>query len=1323
MPAFNRIPGKFRYAGMDLHHPPDLMAEDRCPFLFNMQPDLLTGALTTRPPIVSLATTAAGVPIHSVSRLNDSIPGVANPFVRCAGAGTGLYSGGGSPLLEIDTGYSGNPLAFVPYRPAQDAEPWMYCYDSARQRRFKTDNTINQIGIASPNTEPTLARVQPLYTIVENANAVGNWSPGTTSGGTTAGPFLVDRGPVGFSNPVYDSGTSGMGSFGFTPAYLIGANLNWLTAGSMITMDTEQVVIEQVFVPVSNTTIAAIQYDTGSTGLCTIVLTVPVTGVQRNALLYFNGATFLRVLSITAGPNGSYSIRVNSGGSTLTVGMTVEGVASFRAWTNLPHTTSSPISGHSIQFTFTPSVSGGSMQDWVATNPSLGTTLDLTTVGGGVRPLQNEDYMHMSLSFDHPEFITEIHITLITQPDTPNLAENGGYLYYVVRPGDFQASITGIGGVTTQQATLQSQLDALSSEISSAGVTEGIGENVPQPPYPAPAVTSTSAPATQQLELGGSSWTEVMFKLSDLTAVGTGPLNTLSNVKKLGIYVFVDGGQTTMYFGGWWVGGGYGPDCNFNTYGNQAPEIQWRYRYRNSATGAHSTVSPETRNGEILRRQAVSLTCPNSPDPQVDLVDWERRGGTNPDWHYVGTSPQGIAFIDSITEAAAQIADPLEVTCYQPWPVTDTPKTGTALVVGTSVVWQTGAQFNVQWLRGTEVILNGPGGSTFSLYAPPSSATVMQLAQSYPTPVTGSTLVAFSIPEATIESQPIYGAWLDEANNRVLTVGDPLNPGLLYFSNPDNPDGASDAGYIEITSPSEPLLNGFYAEGANYVFTSSSLYRVESTPGATNPYVAYRLSGVEGMAGPWAFDAQRRIVWYWGPDGIYAYAFGAAAENLTAQDLYPLFPHAGQQGRQAIPGVPVSIGGQTIYPPNYSLASQLRIGYSESFVYATYQNSNGATEALVYSLTLKGWRKDLYSPQATLFWLEKGIPSPEVMVGGLDGNLYVVGPGASNDSGGAIAWAVLPRVVDGGDSRAVKQFGDMMFDYSGTFDCQILWDNLLVAGASAVVPPQAQRTHYLFDLFTPPDTSDTPLIHYNVTALLTGVGCNVYLYEWQPSYLPLPELTTSRVTDWQSGGALHYKFVQGIRLHANTFGVSKPVQVQYDGYQLGPIFTVNLNGEQTIPISFQTPFKCHLLRLVPIDDTPWDLFPDSEWIFEPEPEPATYWISQPTALGQSGYLHCREMWLPFAIPGAGAVVSVIVDNGTPVSLAVLSAAASPTKQYVVLPPLKGRYWQLTATGTGLQIYENDLEFLVKSWGSAGAYQRVKPFGDLSGGAGRSGARI
>lgn len=1778
---YNRIPNKFAYSGMDIHHPPDLMPPGKCSLLFNMYPDLQNGTMVMRPALDQLATTVSGVPIHSISRLNDSF---TSSFTRFVGSGSVLYSGSGGTLASLDTGFSGNPLAMVPYRPPQSPQSWMYVYDSSRQQRYKADNSTKQnIGIAAPTLEPSAVRIQPLYDTVDNATAT--WSSSSAVGGSITGPSTVARVPSSaFASVIlYDVGSTGM--ICVLPS---ATNYEWMTAGSMVVIGSETVVIEQVFPSTYSTTVGAIQYDTGSTGLCTIVPAVPLPGLARNMLLYLNSTVYVRVLNVTAGPDGSYSFRCNTASTTVAAGQTIVAGPNFRCWVNSTHIGGggSPLTGNSINFTFTPSPSNGTMSGILSATPGTG---NLSFAGS--RPLLNEDYMHVSVAFDAPQYVTEIHVMLDVDETTNDFNHN--YYYYVLRQGDFQQSV--IGGNTT----LGDQLSAITASIQSQLASEeSFDTSNPQPPYPAPQVPSAASPSPEQIQVGGTQWLEAMFKLENLTRVGSDASRTLANVAKVGFAVFTSGGTANVYFGGWWAGGGYGPDCDFNSYGNQFAEIQWRYQYYNSLTGAKSTVSPETRNGEILRRQGINITANNSPDAQVDTILFERRGGTNPDWHYVGSMPVGgggvTTFLDNVTEAAAQIGTPLEVTSYQPWPVTDVPRTGTASVVGTSVVYVSGDHFNVRWLRGTEIII---GGNTYSLYAPPSSTTVLQLAQNIPPPSGNFT---WSIPEATIEGQPLYGAWLDESNNRIMAVGDPLNPGILYFSNVNNPDGASDSGYIEVTPPSEPLLNGFYDEGANYVFSNSGLYRVDSTPGSANPYVAHKLTGVEGMAGPWAFDHKRRNLYWWGPDGIYGYQFGAAGEMLT-QDLYPLFPHAGQHGQQGIPGVPVSIAGNTIYPPNYANASFLRIGYSESFVYATYQNTNTVFEALVYSLEAKGWRKDQYTPNVALFWLEEGVANPLLLVGGTDGDLYNVSSTATADHGGAVSWLVLPPVQNAGDSRALKQWGDLWIDYSAanTVGIQVLWDNLLVTGINPSAASATNRTQTILDLVSAPQTTD--ILHLNVTMLFTGTG-PVFLYEWQPSYLPLPEDSEGRPTDWQigaskgfkwingviihadtfnvakslkveydnqtsggavitvthngeqripyyfppiyahelrlvpqddvlwhdwqdeewignnepeyggavavnwifggqgfkwingvmlhadtfnqpklieiqldggatsfnitiqhngeetlpyyfapvyghqlrivpqdnvawrcwpdvgaigndepeyggalavnwtngglegykwinglllhadtfntakqiqlqfdggiigptitinhngeetlpyyftpyfyhlyrivpldsvpwrhwkdtrpigntepeyggalavnwvfggsdnkwvngilihadtfnkpkliniqmdggatanfnitiqhngeetlpyyftpvyghqlriipadsvswrfwpdlrplgntepeAGGALavnwsnggaegnkwvngillhadsfnkvkqiqlqfdggtnpvtlsiqhngeetlpyyfapvyahmyrivpldgvpwrfwqdtvllfnlepeyggalavnwvnggteHYKYVQGIRLHADTFGLPKQVQIQYDGGIIGPTLTILHNGEETLPYSWPVPFKAHLMRIVPLDNVPWRYWNNTEWVYEIEPEVANYWISQPTALGQNGYIHARELWIAYTLSGASGVISAIVD-GKLTTIATVGQSMTPVKKYFPCPPVKGQYWQLTATGSGLQIYERDCEFLVKSWGSTASYMRVKPFGDISGGGGASGSKI
>src|SRR5665213_3802421 len=211
--AFQRIPGKLAISGMDLHPPPDLLPADKCSLLLNLQPDLLTGALSLRPCPAALATTVSGLPVHSVVRLNDLVPEAAAAFSRFVGSGTKLYSGVGGALTPLDTGFSGNPLAFVPYRPAQSPESSLYAYDSLKQRAYKTDGTTRNIGIASPVQEPSAVRIKPLYSIVEDGkDTSGYWSGGSSAGGTTSAASVVTRVPSGTTATavLYDSGTTGM---------------------------------------------------------------------------------------------------------------------------------------------------------------------------------------------------------------------------------------------------------------------------------------------------------------------------------------------------------------------------------------------------------------------------------------------------------------------------------------------------------------------------------------------------------------------------------------------------------------------------------------------------------------------------------------------------------------------------------------------------------------------------------------------------------------------------------------------------------------------------------------------------------------------------------------------------------------------------------------------------------------------------------------------------------------------------------------------------------------------------------------------------------
>lgn len=1290
MADYQRSINKFGYKGINLRSPPDLMPEGRTPFLSNVVSNVVNGGLTSRDGIdpVGPDGVTTNAPVHSIKRLNDDLPESILAWTRFVGTGQFLYRAPTNTpaFVQIDSGYSGNPLSMVPYRPAQSPESWLYVFDSKKQQKYKTYSPAVNIGIVAPTVPPVSNLNKPLYTMVlEPINNTG-W----VASGSASTPTFVSRDVAGttISYIVYDSGTTGMACIGATNSV---DDYSWIVAGCAITVHLgDYTIVEQVFTGSYSTTILGVHYDVGTSGLCTIQPTNPVPGLQRNMLILINGNA-VRVLSVTAGPDALYSFRCSTN-FTAVAGNTLVGVPSFRAYTINAHAAGEELTQGALSTDITLPVNTSVTSGQV----SAPMPLDLTVLGG--RPLLNEDYMHVSLRFDKPQYVTEVHVMLDVDAATNDFTQN--YYYYVARQGDFQQSAS--GNVTTIQSRLNALQNAIALNFQNASDTESTSNA--QIPYPGQQIPQAGLPYSEQIATGDNAWFELTFKLSDLARSGTDMSRTLANVEAIGIYVATAQGSVNCQFSGWWVGGGYGPDCNFNSYGNQGIPIQYRYRYRSSATGAISNQSPATRIGEIVRRQSVHLTFTPSTDPQVDLVDVERFGGTNPDWHRVAfVSNSSGVYDDAVTEAAAAAGEPLELLMYQPWPVTDEPRTGTCNTYGTCVVKLTGTPFNANWVRGTEVqILN----NTYTLRQVLSD-TLLEVEENIG--VNGTLLgVSYLIPEATIAGYSLPYAWLWPAENRIFSCGDSYNPGLLYFSQPDNPDCASDRGYIEVTSPSEPLLNGFLFEGICFVWSAQNLYRVDSTPGAVNPYTSYRLSGVPGLGAPWAFDASGSILVYLGQDGVYAYTGGATAQNLTDEDLYPLFPHSGG------PGVPVMIGNQVLYPVNYANLNALRIALTDNDIYFNYQDSSGARPTLRFSLFSKGWTPYKYVYDATIHYQEEGVNNPVTLIGFVNGRVGQISlTGSQYDfTVNEISCSVLTPSMDTGDTRARKQFGDIMLDYTGQITQGVFYDNNLVTGVSGTVPALTTRNQTVIDLVAvPDDTDDAAVLHRNISMLLAWKASQATtLYEWQPSYLGRPADTTGRPTDWMDAGSLRYKFVHGVRIKADAYGTGKQVQVQYDGEMLGPVITLGGSGEQVRVYSFDTPFKAHMFRLVPLGDSPWSFF-EADWIVNPEPESTSYWVTQPATWDMAGFLHSRELWLAYASPNA-ALVSLVVD-GVVSTLNPFPANNRMQKVYVPTPPLKGKVWQLTGTGTALQIYERDTELRIKSWGSTEQYAIVRPFGDLT----------
>ena len=111
---------RLEFHGMDTVHPPDAMPAGKYPYAQNVRAylkDRVTGRATQGSPLFTVPGS-----VHTLRRLNDTTPnGPPSGFVIIAGAGSSLFVNSAS----VQTGFSGNPLSLVPFRPNTSVQPWM----------------------------------------------------------------------------------------------------------------------------------------------------------------------------------------------------------------------------------------------------------------------------------------------------------------------------------------------------------------------------------------------------------------------------------------------------------------------------------------------------------------------------------------------------------------------------------------------------------------------------------------------------------------------------------------------------------------------------------------------------------------------------------------------------------------------------------------------------------------------------------------------------------------------------------------------------------------------------------------------------------------------------------------------------------------------------------------------------------------------------------------------------------------------------------------------------------------------------------------------
>ena len=474
-------------------------------------------------------------------------------------------------------------------------------------------------------------------------------------------------------------------------------------------------------------------------------------------------------------------------------------------------------------------------------------------------------------------------------------------------------------------------------------------------------------------------------------------------------------------------------------------EVQYRYVYRSSATGATSNPSPES-TAESVPVSANTVTSIWSPDPQVDVVDYYRIDSTVSEFTYVATGPNddlgtnpgtNTSITDALldTELGSQL---LQYDNYEPFPSIDLPQKGVCSVSGGVINWVSGGAiggsstgFNIRWLAGTEILIGSPTSLAYTFIARPTSTTTVAI----PGVPDGDNL-AYEIPQPILAAQPLPYMWGPTDNiNFAYAVGDPLRPGTLYWCAGSNLDSAPDTNQQDVTDPGEPLINGAITGGLGVLFSIKRGWLIL-------PNSANAVATAQGVVGStWTLQESSitrglympRCVWVSGggliffrvDDGVHISEYGSASKSVTDQDLYPLFPHESPGVGSSAPQS-VTIAGYTIYPPDDSYPELQRFSGDKAYMYYDYQGTDGNPHTMVFDLAAMGWVWDLYDPPATIHAPAEGESTQETLVGCSDGTVRVL-----SSAGTEAATAVLLTPAwDKGDTRAIAQWGDLYIETS-----------------------------------------------------------------------------------------------------------------------------------------------------------------------------------------------------------------------------------------------------------------------------------------------------
>lgn len=274
-------------------------------------------------------------------------------------------------------------------------------------------------------------------------------------------------------------------------------------------------------------------------------------------------------------------------------------------------------------------------------------------------------------------------------------------------------------------------------------------------------------------------------------------------------------------------------------------------------------------------------------------------------------------------------------------------------------------------------------------------------------------------------ARPLPFVWGPAFNPaRLLGCGDPDRPDAVYFSNPGNADQWGVGQWVDVSAPSDQMINGCVYNTRVFAFSKEKMFEmIAGLPGGAT-ITPFPTPCSRGLISPWGLwprgSASCRAIYFVAKDGVYM-TTGGQEQSIVDGDIKPLFPTQDGPGRSVE-------GYQAV---DVERIEDIRLGFHNDELYFIYRGTLGDMQMLIYDQQKQRWRAGSYPVSIATIYSEEAGPASSLLMADTAGSMYTTATGTADilqASSPDIQVVIRTGAFDQGMSLNQKEYANVIFD-------------------------------------------------------------------------------------------------------------------------------------------------------------------------------------------------------------------------------------------------------------------------------------------------------